>query len=68
MSGPERTTWMNLEISREVELLASSRCSGYNFDIHKSQQEVMRDCWVQGFLDGAIHFREQLDRLLLEEK
>lgn len=49
----ERENWVRVTIPPEVDRLARLRCHGYNFDASKSQQELMRDCYVQGIIDGA---------------
>lgn len=51
--------WMRLEIEPELERIARDRCAGYQFDSDKSMAEIMRDCWIQGFLDGAGSMGDQ---------
>ncbi len=43
--------WFSVPIAPEIESLARKRCAGFNFSTAKSQGEVMRDCWIQGFID-----------------
>ena len=59
-----KTGWFPVTIPSEVERLARERCQGYNFNVAKSQEEIMRDCWVQGFIDGSLLYREQVDAAL----
>jgi len=54
MAKREPEGWMTLEIDPEIDRIARERCAGYQFDSSKSMAEIMRDCWIQGFLDRDL--------------
>lgn len=59
--------WIHLEIPEEVSRLAAERCRGYSADPSRTLEELMRDCWIQGFLDRSF-CDEQLRPLLAAEE
>jgi hypothetical protein len=67
MRGDGKTGWIRVPILPEIRSIARDRVLGYNEPASiKTIEDVMIDCWTQGFLDGALLLRDQLEPLLTD--